>query len=251
MLSRTHMVRRTRVIRIAWITVVLAFCLAVFERYNVLAFVDRHARSVPADGVLFRDAFASGDAWMRGFEPSGRGTIEAGRLDAIEKATTDLEPGPPGILFRLERGIAGEDGHRAEVVPSTCFDHYKGSYARFGHRYRYRFRAFWPEGWKRVKQPHSFVQWHGVPDRLLFERDRNPCVILLVRDGRLVLERRHDHRLRTDVVSPYEIHYDGVSTHDLGPIEDHVGRIVDWSFEFEWSYDERAGWLRVVRDGIE
>lgn len=137
--------------------------------------------------------------------------------------------------------------YRAELVPIAVTGFYQGCYPRLGQEYEYSFRLFLSSDWQIDDDTESVVQWHGAPDRLLFEGDANPPMALNLVGARYELDIRSDSHL----VTRKEAGYETSRTIAVGDLRQDIGRWVEWRFRVRWSYRaEEPGRVQVFRDGV-
>jgi hypothetical protein len=214
-----------------------AAAVAALLHHNVL---DAFAAPVPPHTLLFAADFEGG-SW-NGLQRSGDGVFELDRRQSHR--------GAHSARLAIRRG-APACSVRAELVPIAVRGHYGASYARFDVEYWYGFSMLLPADWEVDVLPESIAQWHDVPDRMLFERDRNPPLAIVLRGERVFVEARWDASL---VSAPDACwcpgRYDGEWTVDVGGVHDLVGRWCEWVFCVNWSWAGGGrGCVRAWRDG--
>jgi hypothetical protein len=98
----------------------------------------------------------------------------------------------------------------------------------------------------------SLMQWHGVPNHWLGDRNCHPPAMLMIRDDRLRFAIRASARLVRNGwkrAGPRGVPYDRRRGIDLGPAAEIVGRWTHWEIDFVLSYDGAEGRISIRRDG--
>lgn len=117
--------------------------------------------------------------------------------------------------------------------------------APFEQEMEYRFSVFIPEDWRADDIPVTLAQWHGIPNKELFEAGRAPPLRLGVLGDEWAVVSIWDRRLVTRTRFQ-KFEPEGVDVIYRGPLV--RGRWVDWAFRVRWAHGDN-GAIEVAMDG--
>ena len=159
--------------------------------------------------------------------------------------------GNQSLALQLQR-TNDSGAFRAEIIPRMEQGFHKESYPYIGGEYWYSVSIRLAQDWEFELDRESIMQWHGAPDRILIEFDRNPPLAINVEGDRYTLDKRHDDQLRSSKnaagVGSYNVDLQRI---DIGSASEDRGRWVDWLIHVRWAAGESdQGFVEVYRDGV-
>jgi len=192
------------------------------------------AYSLPSESWLpIEDGFESGD--LRLWQELGRRQLCCEY--SAQVVADPVHASGKAARFELRRDDPFMRGNkRAEMrLPA----------ARMGDDMVYALSVYLPPDWRDDPLPVNLFQWHGVPDKLLFEGGASQPLRLVVIDHQWTIDNLWDANRVTKVPLLRE-HPQGRRVLWSGPIE--TGRWVDWEVRVRWAYDA-GGLVEIRKDG--
>ncbi|SFR33817.1 polysaccharide lyase [Litoreibacter janthinus] len=207
--------------------------------YVVLGLVSLHIAYAVAHYVVNNASFEP--VYAENFEGSdfsknSRVTMEVCCDHSMELTAPEGETGT-AVKFRLQ----SDDS----LIKNSKRSEYRLPAGHFGEEVWYRLRTYLPESWEDTEAAITVFQWHGVPDKLLFEGNRPPPTRLLFKDGDWYIPLGWDTRLLSNPW--FELFGERRGT-ILWSAPAPRGAWEDWVFRITWATDD-TGRMTVWRNG--
>lgn len=206
---------------------------------TVAGAVGLHLSYAVAHYVVNNSAFEA--AYVEDFEGSefwenDRVTMEICCDNSVQLVTPE---GGDGTAVRFQ--LRSDDG----LVKGSKRSEFRLPAGRFEEEVWYRVRTYLPENWEDSEAAITVFQWHGVPDKALFEGNRPPPTRLLFKEGNWYLPLGWDTRILSN---PWFELLGERRGNILWSAPAPRGEWEDWVFRMNWSTSD-AGRMSVWRNG--
>jgi len=176
--------------------------------------------------------------------------FESGLLEKIDprflqesccEHSAEIVPSPQGAGNSIRFSLASED----QNVKGSKRSELRLPAGHFETETWYRLRTYIPQEWADVQLPVTVFQWHGVPDKILFEGNRPPPLRLLYLQGQWHIPLNWDQAALSFQKSTILGERRGQILWS-GPAE--LGNWDDWVFKVVWSLGD-TGRVIIWKNG--
>ena len=178
--------------------------------------------------------------------------FESGSLEKIDprfhpesccEYSAKIVPSPQGTGNSVRFSLASDDPN----VKGSKRSELRLPAGRFETETWYRLRTYFPQEWTDVQLPVTVFQWHGVPDKILFEGNRPPPLRLLYLQGTWHIPLNWDQAALSFRNSTILGERQGQILWS-GPAE--LGKWDDWVFKVVWSHGD-TGRVVIWKNGAQ